>query len=258
MICCDGTHQTNDCFSPGKSHENTANLDKRMSVAMVVVMETPVNFGYQPWGLCRPGALPTGLVQPRPNPWALIHEPIRFQNALSPFSLSYGRRTSFMGNHLNKFGPISQGSCGQFGIDLENQVLMKVSKKGEGDLTKGQMVPKVPKSVGMCEKWCIQSSPSQHSDPKGTSHGRGYCEVIITARVLRMRSKQCQVKRNCHRKESPHDINQFYHKSAAVVTQNYLLRPLAACADIAGMWECAIYRCMCSVCAMHSMETIRH
>ncbi len=35
-------------YSPGKSHENTANLDKSMLVAMVVAMETPVNFGYGP------------------------------------------------------------------------------------------------------------------------------------------------------------------------------------------------------------------
>ena len=37
-------------------------------------------------------------------------------------------------------------------------------------------------------------------------------------------------------------------KTTFVYNLYYLfLHPLAACADIAGMWECAIYRCMCSV-----------
>ena len=34
--------------SPGKSHEYTADLDKRMPVAMVVAMETLVDIGYGP------------------------------------------------------------------------------------------------------------------------------------------------------------------------------------------------------------------
>ncbi len=42
------TSQQTFPFSPGKSHEYTANPDKRMPVAMVVAMETPVDIGYGP------------------------------------------------------------------------------------------------------------------------------------------------------------------------------------------------------------------